>query len=106
MYILNRLPRFEWDPDKARINKSKHGISFEVASTGFDDPLQLRFDDTMHSTLDEQRSILVGRVDDGIILTIVFTQRGEVLRLISARRAHRKERKRYYEQQTESQESQ
>jgi len=95
VYILN--PGFEWDNDKAKRNRRRHGISFEAAITAFDDPLQLRCDDAAHSTPQEEREILIGRMDNGVIVTIVFTQRGEVSRLISARRAERKEKTLYYE---------
>ena len=95
VYILN--PRFEWDDSKAKQNQSRHGIPFEAAITAFDDPLQLRFDDIAHSTPQEEREILIGRMDSGVIVTIVFTQREEACRLVSARRAERKERTLYYE---------
>ena len=95
VYILN--PGFEWDNLKARQNRRRHGIAFEKAITAFDDPIQLRFVDKAHSSLQEEREILIGRIDSGVILTIVFTQRGEVSRLISARRAASKEKAAYYE---------
>lgn len=95
MYILN--PGFEWDDDKARRNRGRHGLSFQAAITAFDDPLQLRSGDIAHSTPQEEREVLIGRMDSGVIVTIIFTQRGEVCRLISARPAVRKERTLYYE---------
>ncbi len=97
MYILNMGSRFEWDVSKASANRIKHDIAFEAAITAFDDPLQLRFYDAVHSTAQEDREILIGRMDNGVIVTIVFTQFGETMRLISARRAQRQERTRYYE---------
>jgi uncharacterized DUF497 family protein len=95
VYILN--PAFEWDDSKAKQNRSRHGISFAAAVTAFDDPLQLRSGDIAHSTPQEEREILIGRKDGGVIVTVIFTTRGEVIRLISARRAERKERTLYYE---------
>jgi len=95
VYILN--PRFEWDHAKNRKNQTRHGISFEAAVTAFDDPLQLRFDDSAHSTAQEEREILIGSMDGGAIVTVVFTQREEISRLISARRAESKEKALYYE---------
>ena len=95
MYILN--PRFEWDNSKAAKNRSRHGILFEAAITAFDDPLQLRFEDAAHSQMQEEREILIGKMDNGVIVVVVFTQREEVFRLISARRAERKEKNIYYE---------
>ena len=97
MYILNMGPRFEWDASKASANRAKHGIAFEAAITAFDDPLQLRFYDAAHSTAQEDREILIGSMDNGVVVTIVFAQFGETKRLISARRAQRPERARYYE---------
>ena len=97
MYILN--PRFEWDETKAKQNRNRHCISFEAAISAFDDPLQLRFDDIAHSTPQELCEILIGRMDNGVIVTVVFTQRGGMRRLISARRAVLKERANYYENQ-------
>src|SRR5260370_33303096 len=90
-------PRFTWDASKASINRANHGIAFEVAITAFDDPLKLRFYDAIHSTTQEDREILIGRMDNGVIVTVVFAQVGEMTRLISARRAKRPERARYYE---------
>lgn len=95
VYILN--PRFEWDDAKDKQNSSKHGIPFEAAITAFDDPIQLRGDDPVHSTPQEEREILIGRMDNGVMVAIVFTPREEVSRLISARRAERKEKILYYE---------
>lgn len=74
----------------------KHGIRFEVAATAFDDPFALIMSDLAHSDA-EVREILIGMSDAGV-LTVVFTIRsGGVTRIISARRASRKERKQYEE---------
>jgi uncharacterized DUF497 family protein len=97
MYILNMVPQFEWDAAKASRNRNKHRITFEAAVTAFDDPLQLRSYDATHATAQEERETLVGRMDNGVIVTIVFTQRWDAMRLISARRAQRPERTKYYE---------
>jgi hypothetical protein len=90
--------RFEWDPRKAEANRVKHGIAFAEAITSFDDPWALVADDPRHSTPDEERRWLIGEADCGV-LVVVFTAResGEVYRLISARRANRRERERYEE---------
>ncbi|HAT72148.1 MAG TPA: hypothetical protein DCS63_04970 [Elusimicrobia bacterium] len=89
--------RFEWDNRKAEQNSLKHGISFEMASFAFDDPYALIVDDKKHS-LDEHRQWLIG--DSGEkVLVIVFTIRppnGNV-RIVSARRANRRERRMYEE---------
>jgi len=90
--------RFEWDDRKAWANRAKHGISFEEAITAFDDPFALVAVDARHSTPKEERTWLIGAANVAV-LVIVYTMRdaGEVLRIISARRASRRERKRYEE---------
>ena len=77
-------------------NLAKHRVSFEEAITAFDDPFALVAPDTSHSTATEERRWLIGESDIGV-LVVVFTVRlpGDVHRLISARRANRKERTRY-----------
>lgn len=89
--------RFEWDATKAAKNEKKHRVPFELAVTAFDDPYALITLDAKHST-SERREWLIGESDTGI-LVIVFTirQPGNIYRLISARRANRKERTRYEE---------
>ncbi len=83
--------RFEWDRRKAASNIQKHGVSFDEASTVFDDPLAAILDDPLHSAL-EVRELIVGYSVTGRLLIVIFTERdGEVLRLISAREATRKE---------------
>ena len=90
--------RFDWDERKAAANRLKHGIAFDEAITAFDDPNSLRAPDPGHSTSEEERSWLIGESDGGV-LVVVFTVRqpGDVVRLISARPASRKERRRYEE---------
>ncbi len=87
--------RFEWDDSKATANRAKHGVAFEQAITAFDDPYALVAPDPSHSTA-EKRRWLIGEADAGV-LVVVFTIRGagDVYRLISARRANRKERRGY-----------
>ena len=88
--------KFDWDGRKAASNLLKHRLSFEEAITAFDDPFALVAPDPRHSTATEERRWLIGESDVGV-LVIVFTARqpGNVYRLISARRANRKERTRY-----------
>jgi uncharacterized protein len=88
---------FEWDSRKARSNLSKHGISFEEASTIFGDSFSLTVPDPDHS-ITERRYITVGRAFSGNLLVVVHTDRGNNIRIISARRASRRER-RVYEQE-------
>jgi len=88
--------RFEWDPEKAERNLKKHRISFDEAVTAFYDPLSATFDDPDHSD-DEQRYITIGFSSRGRLLVIGHTERGEVVRIISARPATAHERKRHEE---------
>ena len=89
---------FEWDARKARTNAAKHGVTFEAAITAFDDPFALLAPDAEHSTDTEARWWLIGEADTGVVV-VVFTVRqpNDVRRIISARRANRKERRRYGE---------
>ena len=86
---------FEWDFKKAKTNIEKHGVSFEEASTAFRDPLSLTIDDPLHSR-NEERLVLVGISYNNRMLVVVHTERGNNIRIISARKATKKERK-YYE---------
>jgi uncharacterized protein len=86
---------FEWDERKDKSNQMKHGVSFEEASTVFDDPLSLNFDDPDHSR-EEERYIVIGLSNQGRSLFVSHTDRNNKIRLISARLLTPKER-RYYE---------
>jgi uncharacterized protein len=86
----------EWDPEKARSNLEKHGVDFHEAGTVFDDPLSTTVPDPAHS-VDEQRYITIGLSLSGRILVVAHTDRGEAVRLITARSATPSER-RFYEQ--------
>ena len=87
--------RFEWDSRKATTNIRKHGVSFDEASTVFDDPLAAIFDDETHSTA-EVRALIIGHSVAGRLLLVGFTERpGARLRLISARVATKRERQDY-----------
>lgn len=90
--------RFDWNSAKDLANQKKHGVTFERAITAFDDPFALIAPDPKHSTEREAREWLIGKSDTGVMV-IVFTirQPGNVYRIISARRANRKERKLYEE---------
>jgi hypothetical protein len=87
---------FEWDNVKARSNLSKHSISFEEASTIFGDLNSLTIADLAHSS-SEDRCVILGQSYGGKLIVVVHTERGENIRIISARRANRKERKTYEE---------
>ena len=85
---------FEWDPAKAARNEAKHGVSFKEAATVFGDPLSMAFDDPAHS-YDEQRALLVGMSDEQRVLIVSYTERGDTIRIISARETTRGERETY-----------
>jgi uncharacterized DUF497 family protein len=87
---------FEWDEDKAAANQKKHGVTFEEAATVFTDSLAAIFDDEAHSE-EEQREIIVGHSAENRLLLVSFTERAGAVRIISARRATRRERRDYEE---------
>ncbi len=88
--------RFEWDAAKAVANLAKHGVSFEEASSAFEDPLSLTIGDPLHS-VSEARFVLLGRSRAGRLLVVVHADRGSAIRVIGARVADRKERRTYEE---------
>jgi len=89
---------FEWDARKAAVNRTKHRVSFEEAVTVFGDPDALDGPDLRHSER-ESRFLRLGRAVTGRVLIVAYTVRrrddGERIRIISARRASRKERAAY-----------
>ena len=89
--------RFEWDDDKAQANLHKHGISFEEAQTVFHDPFETTISDPDHST-NENRFITLGESNKKRIVVVVYVERRNKIRLISARKATRAERKNYEEE--------
>ena len=82
---------FQWDENKARTNLVKHGVSFEEAATVFGDALSLSIPDPAHSQW-EDRFIILEMSHKGKLSVVVHTERGDSIRLISARRASRRER--------------
>lgn len=86
--------KFEWDEDKERANIKKHGISFSTAALVFNDEQRVEYYDADHSG-EEDRFATIGLVGD--IITVVYTIRKPVYRIISARPATQKEKKRYYD---------
>ncbi|NMG23108.1 BrnT family toxin [Brasilonema bromeliae] len=86
--------RFEWDENKAESNFLKHGIQFEEALTVFADPYLLFTEDSSHSQ-GEEREWAIGEAEDGSIVVVVFTMRGERIRIISARKATKRECQQY-----------
>jgi uncharacterized DUF497 family protein len=87
---------FEWDRDKGERNLRAHGVSFEEASTVFFDTLSVTGRDPEHSR-GERRYVIFGQSSAGRLLVVAHTERGDCIRLISAREATRSERKLYEE---------
>lgn len=87
---------FEWDQAKASANLRKHGFSFEEAAMVFADEQALSIPDPDHSRV-ERRFILLGTSYQGKMLVVVHTERGDSIRVISARPASRRERQQYEE---------
>jgi uncharacterized DUF497 family protein len=87
---------FEWDPRKAAANLAKHGVTFEEAATVFGDPLGRFLADPRHSSK-EERFVLLGSSREGQLLTVMFVDRSDTIRIISVRRATRRERRDYEE---------
>ncbi|NEQ98485.1 MAG: BrnT family toxin [Cyanothece sp. SIO2G6] len=87
---------FEWNPNKAKLNSEKHGVSFQEAATVFNDPLSVTFLDPDHS-IGENRYVTIGISRYVQLLVVAHTDRGEKVRIISARKATRLER-RFYEE--------
>ena len=87
---------FEWDPNKAKENLEIHGLSFDEASMAFRDTLSLAIYDPMHSE-EEDRFVLIGNSHQDRLLVVVHNERGDNIRLISAKKASQEERKQYEE---------
>ena len=88
---------FEWDPEKEKTNIQKHGVSFHEAATVLGDPLSWTFPDPDHS-FDEDRFLTFGTSSGSRSLIVSHTDRGEKIRIISARKMTRLER-RFYEEE-------
>jgi uncharacterized protein len=87
---------YEWDAEKAKRNLQKHGVTFEDAAAVFLDPLALTFPDPDHSS-GEDREITIGRSSRQQVVFVSHCQRGNRLRIITARKTTRGERKQYEE---------
>ena len=86
--------RFDWNPEKERANIARHGISFAEATTVFADTLSRTIPDPDHS-VGEHRCIIMGVSHRARLLVVVYTDDDEMVRIISARKAERKERLQY-----------
>jgi uncharacterized DUF497 family protein len=90
------MMQFEWDENKASANLLKHGVSFDEARTAFDDPFFVDFYDPDHS-IEEHRYIIVGQSNQGRLLMVSYTERDDIIRIISSRELSAKEREIYEE---------
>jgi len=86
--------RFEWNPEKAAANLSKHKVSFDEACTVFGDPLAVTIDDPDSST-GENRLLTKGMCQRWKLLVVAHTYKEGIIRIISARRATKNERRQY-----------
>ena len=86
--------RFEWDPRKAAANLKKHGVSFHEAASVFRDPLSITISDPDHSD-SEERFVDLGLSHRGRLVVVSYIERGDNIRIISARRADRPEQRAY-----------
>ncbi len=87
---------FQWDSEKAIANYSKHGVTFEEACSAFGDPLSITVEDIKHFQM-EKRYILLGETFERKLVVVSHTERGQGIRIISARLATRRERREYEE---------
>jgi uncharacterized DUF497 family protein len=85
---------FEWDPNKAKTNLAKHRVSFEEATTIFRDGFSITIPDPLHSEM-ENPFVTIGSSHRGKLIVVVHTERGNNIRIISARPASRRERRSY-----------
>ena len=88
--------RFEWDPDKAAMNLRKHRVGFEEASTVVGAPLSITISDPEHGE-GEFRYVLIGQSQHRRVLVVCHTERGDSIRIVSARRASRREKNEHEE---------
>ena len=88
--------QFEWDPAKATANRKRHRVSFHAAAAVLEDPLATTFPDEAHSG-EEARFLTIGASPRGQVLVVAHTERNDTVRIITARRATRRERA-FYEQ--------
>ncbi len=87
---------FEWDEDKARQNLKKHRVGFEEGKTIYNDPFLWTFPDPDHLDV-EKRYISIGYASSGRVLVVTHTERGQIIRIISCRKASAREVKSYEE---------
>jgi hypothetical protein len=88
---------FEWHDAKAEANLQAHGVGFDLAKTVFNDPFAVeRLDD--REDYDEERYVIIGTAEGNVVLFVAYTERGDHIRIISARRATQNEQDDYFRQ--------
>ena len=87
---------FTWTEQKNRLNKKKHGFYLSEIADVFDDPHLIEWYDKEHSSVEEDRYICIGMLHDVVILFVVFTEEGDDVHLITARKAEPTEERLYY----------
>ena len=90
---------FEWDKTKARANFRRHGVSFDLAKTVFEDPFAVELLDDREDH-GEERFVIIGMAEGKVLLFVAYTEREERIRIISARRATQYEQGDYFQQNT------
>ena len=98
--FMNETTRFDWDEDKAEANYRKHGVDFETATEAFADHFALERFDPLSPDYGEDRFLITGMAG-GQLVTVVYTDRENIIRLISARRASKREHDDYYRQNSQ-----
>lgn len=88
---------FEWHNAKAEANLRRHGVSFDLATTVFNDPFGIEFLDEREDR-GEERFVIIGMAEGKVLLFVAYTERNERIRIISARRATRYEQDEYFRQ--------
>jgi hypothetical protein len=88
--------QFEWDPQKAAANAKRRRLTFDEAASVLEDPLSTTYPDEAHSE-EEARFLTIGASQRGRVLVVAHTERNDTIRIITARRATRRERE-FYEQ--------
>ena len=91
------LIQFEWDEEKNKKNILKHGINFRTATLVFNDASYIDIYDDKHSSMDEERHIIIGLIKDVVVVVCIFYD--EITRIISARTATTAEEELYYERE-------
>ena len=97
MIIFDAALEFEWNEAKAESNYAKHGITFAEASLVFFDPNHFAQQDTRRE-YGEKRFKIIGKIKEKIIVAVVYTDRENRIRLISARKARKNEKEKYHDQ--------